>query len=333
MVTLYLRSQSSLGYEGVRLSVSWKIFATYLWQTTAALPLMYPIFGRTPFYQVGVLTGPFVISAATAALWVLSVGFILGVVRSFGYRVLELPTHRKLSWIGWVLFLSPGITIAITEKYQREIHRPGHAYLPVYLSYFGVALLLAMMMDFKLKAGREKGMAVVIGLILVLNFSLNHAGAEWLNQYWKYPRDQLEESIKQGFFDSARDGDWIVANQQPDWETNEFFDLVAKRKIRLGLLSNYFKLHEGPLPERLSYLHYLGDRHLRILALSPIAGENLKPMGTVRILIYDDRFPRRLVLKSPQFQVELETTGLWTTHLLSPTQFGLDWRDLRLSLM
>lgn len=273
--TIWLRSRHGVGYEGVKLSLGIKAIVTYLWQSTSALPLMYPIFGRSGFYGIHTFFEPplfafttFLFACAMVAFWHVLLDLMMKdlSLSSTDKTSVWSDSQRRFSmWIGLMLWLVPPFFVAIVEKYQREIARPGHAYLPVYLSYFGVAILLALWIDHVLKARlalseKKKSeflavWAIAIGLGFTFSQGFNRVAAEKMNLVWKYPRELLEGANRAGLFAEIPDGATLLGNQGFDWTDPVFFKTLTGKDFKLSLYDTYFVDHSS-LPSDSYFLRF-----------------------------------------------------------------------------
>ena len=141
-------------YTGTRISLTGKALWTFFCQLSAALPLTYPFFGKSGIFPPRILISPDFYHAMAGAI--LLAGYLLA------RRILDQPREAKfgasglgpeLQIIAWTLVLAPCAMIAVSQKYQNLVGRPGIGYLPVYLSYFGIALLLGQRLARVRKSG------------------------------------------------------------------------------------------------------------------------------------------------------------------------------------
>ena len=86
--------------------------------------------------------------------------------------------------------------IAITQKYQDEITRPGLGYLPVYLSYFGSALIISFLIIKNTPQKKVILTSSILGSLATLTFTINLMATSALNHIWKDPREMLEDAFQ-----------------------------------------------------------------------------------------------------------------------------------------
>jgi hypothetical protein len=181
-------ARGEVTYPGTRVSPSFLAIRALFNQMTGALPTIYAIFGRSDLF-----TGADLVSDrffSWPGILIASVGFWLYLVRSA--RMDPSPSPRGVSvdliLLGGSLWFLPSLLISASAKYQADIHRPGLAYLPVYLSYFGVALLMALILE---QGKRRKAQAMVFAFLAIFAFSSNRIAAQRLNAARGGPRSAL----------------------------------------------------------------------------------------------------------------------------------------------
>lgn len=118
----------------------------------------------------------------------------------------------KREWIiiglGLILFLFPGMLIAVSAKYQQILGWcSGH--LPAYMQSVGLAITITGIYGW-LKNNLRKtwgkqlllwgcpGIAIVI---IVLNLISGRTGIEYMNRYRKYPQENITAAAEAGYFD------------------------------------------------------------------------------------------------------------------------------------
>jgi hypothetical protein len=196
-ITLCLRLTSNIHYSGVSVSVGLLSLKTYLWQLSAALPLSYPIFGRSDFVKFKTILGSEVISFQSLMLLLSFSGLFYFYIKK-SLKTESTANSRQVSRMGLILLFIPPAFVALSEKYQHEISRPGHGYLPVYYSYFGMSLLLGLWITQRRTLKRIIPISLCLAAAATLNFTLNQITASGLNRFWKTPRLLVEDSFKDG---------------------------------------------------------------------------------------------------------------------------------------
>lgn len=229
---MVLRLTGGTVYGGTQFKLGLRAASTFLFQFSAALPLSYPIFGRSGFFDWATL--------ASSEFLTITALFIFAAGGFFFYRVLRLtlqePESRpgsSLRVLGWSLAILPAASIAISQKYQDQVNRPGIGYLPVYLSYFGVAVLLARVVA---RTRRPRLVAGVFGIVLATTFSTNRIAADRINQFWKYPRVMLEKALEAGLFSKLEPNSRIALAQPYYWISPDLVAHYGGKSVRLESL-------------------------------------------------------------------------------------------------
>ncbi len=270
-----LRLHYPRAYAGTEGLLRLKALGTFAFQLSAALPLSYPIFGRSGFYDLGTL--------ASAELWSGAAALVLGTTFALlGPGLGRLPpqplapaAESRLRRAGWLLLVAPAALVALSAKYQDQVTRPGIGYLPVYFSCFGLALLVALGLR---ETRRWQLASAAVACLVAFNFSTNRIAAERLNRYWKYPREALERALDQGLLADLRPGDALVLDTVYNWATPDLFLRHAGVVPRLTYRWEYVRGNH-PAGERSWLLGGLpedrGHGSIRISPIERIEGDRL----------------------------------------------------------
>ncbi len=192
--TLYLRTLHPPHYPGTTFSFSIRGIKTYLFQISAALPLIYPIFGRVSFLKGWTVL--YQIFSLRTVIINLIYTYIFYQLLNQAIKKKELQLPDPVKWSAWSLILFPPVMIAITQKYQDEITRPGLGYLPVYLSYFGSALIISFLIIKNTPQKKVILTSSILGSLATLTFTINLMATSALNHIWKDPREMLEDAFQ-----------------------------------------------------------------------------------------------------------------------------------------
>ena len=162
----------------------------------------------------------------------------------------------RFSWMalcfGLLLWLLPGLVISMSAKYQNELV-PGLAYIPVYFSYFGAALIL-----YELAAGliRKTGSGVLRTVItagacafLLVGMQDNRGISEDLCDIFAYPRQAGEYALQAGIPDAEpAEGELILSDRgfslwEHGWQLeplqSNFYSLNARREVNAKSAADY----------------------------------------------------------------------------------------------
>lgn len=162
----------------------------------------------------------------------------------------ENPWMRAL--FALLLWILPGLVISLSEKYQHDLY-PGVAYIPVFFSYFGAALLLYEVCAFfgKLFSPRTLRPALtgIACAVLLITLQDNRAISRRLNGIFLYPRAAGEAALQAGILDENADADQLVVSTVPYslWEhgwqqepyQKAFYSLNTRRPIRAVGVKEY----------------------------------------------------------------------------------------------
>ena len=229
-------SVKQIEYPGVAFSFdSWRIMWAASRQIIAGLPLSYYSAG----YQASVM------EKAYPAAEFMNYDFLsfLKAVRLSDLMILfavltvlsrisgrtpreEDVQHPARKWELPVLGLSfavlPIITVALSERYQWQL-MPGLGYLPVYMQYHGIVILL-LCLDRAFRRGawcRAFCLSAYI-LILLLNLQNNRAVTEIMNRAFYYSRNAGEAALRGGILDFLPENSLLLADNDRTyiWESD-----------------------------------------------------------------------------------------------------------------
>lgn len=236
----YVRSRfvTKSTYAGVAFSPDpVLILRTYLRQVTAGLPLNFYSAG----YMASVMDKTYAASSFMnydlrkvlgsvdiADLLILAVGLIcaLGLIR---YGRKDSRTSGDQVVLGFSFALLPAVTVAVSQRYQGQL-MPGLGYLPVYMQYFGIAVLgLLMLRGLQRSAFGRALFLSAFSVILLLNLQNNRAVTDILNRSFYYPRNAGEAALHGGILDFLpEDAVLISANDrrylwEADWNNHGLY--------------------------------------------------------------------------------------------------------------
>jgi hypothetical protein len=239
------------------------IAGTFVKQTTAAFPLSYYAaqglslrFGWSwlpPGRPLAGFAGTF--AASPMAAFAIAVGFAGLVGAALLQAVSERPKPpgakaakkgasapqvlmAPVAALGLCLLLLPGTLIALSPKYQAERWvRWGVGYLPVYVSYFGVALLLAAGL-YALAVSRlgdtaKKTLVVTIAIaaafVGVIDYGNSAVVIQGWAPYYDWPRALERAALERGVMDRAPEGGAVLVGGRDFEEPALFLTYGGKR--------------------------------------------------------------------------------------------------------
>jgi hypothetical protein len=260
--SLFLRLAYPPRYAGVQLSIGLGLIRTYFSQLSAAIPLSYPIFGRTEFVRGETLFGPEFLSFKSALIFTLYGVSFFFLLRQNESLTIKKTFARVLPFACILFFISP-LFVAISKKYQQDIGRIGHAYLPVYFGYFGFALLLTFWILRKPSA-RPLVRYLIAGtfaFIFTLNLAVNEINVSGMNFFWKQPRALLEQAAQSQQLSPLCSSNQIIHSSKYYWINSDLISALCKKEIEV------------------TDLHYRMDRQLPIRGMNFFTVELTSPFS------------------------------------------------------
>ncbi len=311
------------------------ILRAFVSQVTAAFPLSYRLAG----YDAG-LFGKYV-------LWhdLFNTSFA-EFIRGIGWQdliavcalviVLRGGADEKprFSWMtlcfGLLLWLLPGLVISMSEKYQNELI-PGLAYIPVYFSYFGAALIL-----YELAAGliRKSGSGVLRTLItagacvfLLVGMQDNRGISEDLCGIFAYPRQAGEYALQAGILDAdPAEGELILSDRgfslwEHGWQLEpmqaDFYSLNARREVNAKSVADYVNERRAVSEDT-----WIAPRDTNIINYDADASGGFAKYGRIRqaVMNFEDDCFDTVIVTDLRFFVSGE--NLNGRHLVYRTKSG-----------
>ena len=198
-------------YAGVAFSLDPARIVQAAWrQFIAGLPLSYYSAG----YQAAVMDhvypaaefmnydfGSFLRSVQLSDVLIVLIALaVMNRIRAVDWGVWKDKRHELLV-LGVSFAVLPIITIAVSERYQGQL-MPGLGYLPVYMQYYGVAMLLLWVLPrFRDSECARAFCMSAFSLILLLNLQNNRAVTDLMNRHFYDPRNAGEAALRGGLLD------------------------------------------------------------------------------------------------------------------------------------
>lgn len=130
--------------------------------------------------------------------------FVLNKIYSTAFRSdtgTRLKSHTSLLILGFSFAVLPMITVAMSERYQGQL-MPGLGYLPVYMQYYGIAiLLLCLLLAFRPNHGNSALFLSFFIVVLLLNLQNNRAVTAIMNRSFYESRNAGENALHGGILD------------------------------------------------------------------------------------------------------------------------------------
>lgn len=221
-------------YSGIQINLNFHaILSTFLIQASSAFPLSY-YFSKHSFlfcHSIGCVFQNIKLLDIGAIL-ILNLFFIRFIIDR---RTKNFTSYLKLFILGIILLLLPAMPISLTKKYQNELttYGWGIGYIPVYIEYFGVALLLGGIVIWakNLKSSFLKSIIITIiligiNIIVLLNIQNNRIVIDKSNVDLKYRRVALENALKNNIFQNVTSESSILIIDQYSYDPYKYDSLL-----------------------------------------------------------------------------------------------------------
>ncbi|MDR3608145.1 MAG: hypothetical protein P4M08_12295 [Oligoflexia bacterium] len=234
-IVLYCRHRALSMYPGIRVGTFLGFIDTFFKQLTASLPLIsyLGVLHRDPkmiraISETFLRPESWLIFLACAALF-------FALLRRVGTQKAPRPVLVTAA----ILAVGPSFLVGASGKCQAELDW-SVGYLPVYLSYFGTAILLAHWLAHWICRRRRTGRTLLLismGLawVVALTQTINLRVAASLDEGQQFPRFALETALENGLFSGLRDGDRVTTNFEYAWASSAFiYEHSGKRVFIVG---------------------------------------------------------------------------------------------------
>lgn len=188
----------------------------------------------------------------------------------------KIKNEKCLLSIALVLLLGPALLVGISIKYQKELIW-GIGYLPVYLEYFGLVLILFLIIGWLLDELKKEKLRYIVaalcsfvfGFILLIQLQDNRAVIEVLNDGYLYSRELLDESVERGVFSKLDDGSILIVENEPiygPYPGKDFFSYKTGKHLEVYRMEE-FSEQAYPMDTPVYILSYIANRKQQELVL------------------------------------------------------------------
>lgn len=197
------RETSVAGYNGTKFNFNIAaILRTFYLQLASAMPLSYYLGNPSKIFNHNIL---YLLFNFKLLYGLIIIAFTLVYV-NFSKKIRLQIEWKNFVIPGSIFFLFPAFLISLSDKYQQELNRYGFGmgYLPVYLEYFGLLMLLAGSFVLFLKSTESAGLRkfvsffvlISLNLILLVNLEGNSIVVDKANIDLSYRRTALEHALE-----------------------------------------------------------------------------------------------------------------------------------------
>jgi hypothetical protein len=183
-----------------------------------------------------------------------------------------------------VLLFAPALLIGISARYQKELFW-GIGHIPVYLEYFGIALLGTGLVTVLIAGMRKKKLqrllagfcSLMLAGVLLLQMQDNRAVIEVMNQVYLYSRQLFEDSMEAGAFDELEDGDIVILEEEPlylGYPGTEYFSYKTQKHLLVYRMETFLEeaYPEGTAVTIVSY--EAGKQHRKLTVKEAVYNGN-----------------------------------------------------------
>ena len=215
-----------------------KVVKAYLIQSFGAFPFSYYWLDPHHLFSSGMSRWPSAIELGLPLLLILAVVAALAALHRLPYTEssTKFASTTDVLAVGALLFTLPQALISLSPRYQAMPW--GLAYLPVYITRIGLALVLAAILAWLVRHGPVKrpkaGLMLGIGLVLwTILFALNLKN-NWLlttteNQMYWNARALTEDALKAGLLRSVPSGAVLLVDGTQAWDNANEYSSRVKR--------------------------------------------------------------------------------------------------------
>lgn len=236
LVSVYLRSKATAIDPTYQINFNlWVYLKTLLTQIASGLPLIYYISNPSHISVYNPIT---IMRGIGVYDFIGTVSFFILFYSSL-IRLNTSLASRHLAALGLAFMVVPGLMIALSVKHQK-MHF-GLGYLPVFLQYFGVALVVLQFVLWSLgKAGNavsRKKNAVVLSCFFtvayLINLQNNWRVVEVINSKNLYPRQVLEHALQNGLLLDVPQYSTILIETANVWDNKYFIYQYSGKKMNV----------------------------------------------------------------------------------------------------
>jgi hypothetical protein len=268
IITVVMHTLANNSYDGIQIQLSAHFWPTFFAQLTAGLPLSYFLFANHPALPINVVLSDYHNLLALSYLLVVGTACIYWLLDQL---VLTKRSCVCFSVMALSLTVVPAFIMGINQKYQLILHM-GIGYIPVYLQYLGMGLLLLavfgalnlLQLSVRSKRKIHWSLAFLLSVVITVTTALNLATVKLINEKYKFNRVLVEQAARHGFLHNLPEGSYLI-EKQTLWNTPDFYKLNADKQLADVIdVRDMHKLQEyGPSNNTLQkHKYFLSSFHL-----------------------------------------------------------------------
>lgn len=224
-ITFYLIVNRDHSYDGV--NIGGPSLSAYFAQFFSAFPLSFFANTLLPI-DINFAVMAILIFAYTALYYF----YFNNYAAKFSDKM-QINNIKLLLLIGFIISVIPPMLISISSKYKNIVSY-GDPYIVVYFQYWGLALVLAIFINYFFKKSKKIALIIIV-IIVSITTSANLARINIKNNQFLLPRDNTKTAIKNGLMDELLEGDILIVDSPFPWEDDAncaaYFGMALKKRI------------------------------------------------------------------------------------------------------
>jgi hypothetical protein len=234
IMTAVMHFVGNNAYNGIQIHLSAQFWPTFFAQLTAGLPLSYYLLAAHPALPIEAVLSDY---RYLLALCYLMLAGSFCIYWLLDQLVLTKRSCVCFSVMALCLTVIPAVMMGINLKYQLILHM-GIGYIPVYLQYLGMVLLLLaffgglnlLQLSVQTKRKIHLSLAFLISAIISFTTITNLATVKLINERYKFNRVLVEQAGRHGFLQHLPDNSYLI-EKVTLWNTPDFYQLNANKQL------------------------------------------------------------------------------------------------------
>ncbi len=290
-LSFYLRSGLKSFGDGYTINIDFLLYLKTLFvQTISSFPLSYFIFNPSGIFSHDIMHIIENIALADLVLGSFIFYFTIIIIKKIEQKL----NYLFLLTFGLFLAILPGVLISSAPKHQSMVI--GIGYLPVYIQYFGITIIIIAIIAFivnkfsypKLKIFATICFAALLSLTSMINIQNNRLVVEKLNIELLYPREILQKSLENAILHDIPKGATIITENENSWDNKYFYYLYTNNKYNVINKNEFIiRRNQEDLNENYALLKMAGE-NVYIVKYFSINEENgYAKVGKIDNIIFD----------------------------------------------